>query len=153
MHEALSLTLDLSLPMCQPITLDILTQLLYVCDVSGPYGLIYCCIFIMAFFGMFCLCNLVPSTALSFAVQENLCSADVWEHPPGLVVMSRWSKTPQLHRQMHYARLPWLKNQPDLCPLQSHCQYRSIVPADGPTVPMFRTPDGRVVTQAMVRED
>ena len=106
----------------------------------------YCCIFIMAFFGMFGLSNLVPSTALSFAVQENLCSADVGEHPPGLVVMSQWSKTPQLRRQMHYAGLPWLKNQPDLCPLQSHCRYRSIVPADGPTVPMFRTPDGRVVT-------
>ena len=152
MQRALSLTLDRSLPMRQPITVEILTQLLQVCDASGPYGVIYRCIFTMAFFGMFRLSNLVPPTASSFTVRENLCSADVWEHPPGLIVMSRWSKTRQRRGQTHFVGLPRLKNQPDLCPVRSHCQYRAIVPAGGPTVPMFRTPNGRVVTQAMVRE-
>ena len=123
-----------------------------MCYASGPYGLIYRCIFTMAFFGMFRLSNLVPPTASSFTVRENLCSADVWEHPPGLIIMSRWSKTRQRCGQTHFVGLSRLKNQTDLCPVRSHWQYRAIVPAGRPTVPMFRTPDGRVVMQAMVRE-
>ena len=152
MQRALSLTLDRSLPMRQPIMVDILTQILQVCYATGPYGLIYRCIFTMAFFGMFRLSNLVPLSASSFTVRENLCSANVWEHPLGLIVMSRWSKTRQRRGQTHFVGLPRLKNEPDLCPVLSHCQYGAIVPAGGPMVPIFRTPDGRVVTQAMVRE-
>ena len=78
MQRAIALTLDRSLPQRQPITLDILYQLLNICDITEPHGAIYRCIFTMAFFVMLRLSNLVPSTSATFNVRENLCAADVW---------------------------------------------------------------------------
>ena len=152
MQRAIALTLDRSLPQRQPITLDILYQLLNICDITEPHGAIYRCIFTMAFFGMLRLSNLVPSTSATFNVRENLCAADVWEHPPGLVIMSRWSKTRQHRGQTHYIALPQLAHHPTLCPVRAYRLYLAQVPSSGARAPMFRTPDGRTVTQPMVRE-
>ena len=151
MLRAVSLTLDRTLPVRQPITLDVLVQLVAICDALPVYGPVYKCIFIIAFFGLLRLSNLVPDSAASFKVAENLCCADVWEQDPGLIVMMRWAKTQQKRSQPLLVALPCLSSRSNICPVAAFKAYRALVPYSAKN-PMFTFPDGRIVTKALVRK-
>ena len=150
MQRGIALTHDRELPLRRPITIDILGQLAALCDALHPIGVIYKCVFVLAFFGMLRISNLLPVSAGAFNIRENLCNADVWEHTPGLVIMLRWSKTRQTRRQPHLVGLPRLRNRPDICPVLAYRQYCKVAPLTA-RGPMFVLPNGTVVTQAMAR--
>jgi hypothetical protein len=39
--------------------------------------------------------NLAPKTAAAFDIRRNTCRGDVICHPPGLVILLKWTKTLQ----------------------------------------------------------
>lgn len=109
-----------------PITEPMLIELCSLCDSQGVLGLVLKCAILLAFFGFLRQSNLAPKSTRDFDPTRHTCRADVLEHPPGLVIIMKWSKTLQLRASKpHLIPIPSISGHP-LCPVRA---YRAMIAA------------------------
>lgn len=108
-----------------PMTREILTSLVSLCDHLHRTGLAIKVALLFGYFGFLRQSNLAPKTIASFDPSRHTCRGDVLFQPPGLVILLKWSKTIQRGEKVHLIPLPAIPGSP-LCP---HAAYVSMLRA------------------------
>jgi hypothetical protein len=122
-----------------PITESILSQLCSACDLLGPLGVVLKFAFLFGFFSFVRQSNMAPSSRAAFDARRHTCRGDVFVHPPGLVLLLKWSKTLQTHQKMPLIPLPAIPGHP-LCPVQAYHEMLDISPSQSPNDPLLQLP-------------
>lgn len=120
-----------------PITPDILYKICDICDQQGPIGLVLKTAFLISFFSFIRQSNLAPHSADKFDHTRHTARADVFRHPPGLVILLKWTKTMQ-SGQTSLIPIPAIKGHSH-CPLMSYKKMCRVVPAP-PDSPLLLLP-------------
>ena len=110
-----------------PITIDILQALCSKCDRIGGVGLVLKFAFLLGFFAFLRQSNLAPRSARSFDKRKHTCREDIIMHPPGLVLLLKWTKTRQHLDAQQMIPLPAIPGHP-LCPVRAFQNMISAVP-------------------------
>ena len=76
----------------------------------------------MAFYGLFRISNLAPTTSRAFDANRHLLRSDVKFAYPGVHVRVKWAKNIQAPEKQHWVRLPMVQNS-DMCPAQLFLRY------------------------------
>ena len=148
-----ALTMDRTLPMKAPVTLQMLYGMCRLCEGCGTNGVVFKCIFLFAWFGFLRISNVVPPSLSSFDASRHLTVEDVFPTELGLAITLKWSKTKQTRGRAQFVQLPRLSGH-SLCPVAAFDAVARMVPMR-PQAPLFRLPHGSkqvVVTQPMLRE-
>ncbi len=138
-----------------PISLQQLRKIVNKCKHLGRSGPVYKCAILFAFFGFLRQSNLAPTSTQTFNKIRNVCQGDVISHPPGLVVILRWTKTNQTGDTVSLIPLPNLGTS-SLCPVKAFHNIQHLVPASK-NKPLFllpprpRTKKPRVLTISKLR--
>ena len=93
MLKAVSHTIGDSSRVKAPVSLDMLLDICVQCDALGTLGAVCKCVFLFGFFRFLRVSNLLAAWGTTFSMRRMLCQGDVLVHPPGLVLLIRWSKT------------------------------------------------------------
>lgn len=122
-----------------PITEPILSQLCSACAYLGPLGVVLKFAFLFGFFSFVRQSNLAPISSASFDARRHTCRGDVFVHPPGLVVLLKWSKTLQTHQKMPLIPLPAIPGH-HLCPVRAYQDMLSVAPTRSSDDPLLMLP-------------
>ena len=123
-----------------PITVSMLRELCIACNTLGTLGSIIKCALLFGFYGFLRQSNLAPSTTASFDPRRNTCRGDVFEHPPGLVLLLKWTKTLQTGTSPQTLLLPAVPGD-ILCPLNAYKTMITAVPTPDNNAPLLIMPD------------
>ena len=138
-----------------PITESILSELWSACDYLGPTGIVLRFAFLFGFFSFVRQSNWAPTSASSFDPHRHTCRGDIFVHPPGLVVLLKWSKTLQTHEKMPMIPLPAIPGH-HLCPVQAYHDMLAVAPTASPNDPLLMLPTTngglRVMTTPQLRK-
>ncbi len=111
-----------------------LYDIIQMCDTLKD-NLLYKSLFLLPFFGFFCISNLVPRTSIAFDATRNLARGDVILAKPGLQVLLKWSKTLQTCNVFKTVPLGTIPNS-ILCPVSTISAYIQSYPVSS-NYPMF----------------
>ena len=136
-----------------PITKDILYELCSRCEQFGSTGLVIKCAFLFAFFGFLRCSNLVPNSARSFDKTRHLCRGDVFVHPPGLIIVLKWTKTKQEPGNIELLPISEIPGSP-LCPVAAFTAMCARHPArqNGPMF-IVRSKKAQITITARILRD
>lgn len=125
----------------QRIAIDIglLKDICMVCDSLGTIGAVCKVGFLFGYFGFLRQSNLAPRHAAAFNHKQHTCRGDVLFHPPGLVIIIKWTKTIQRGEQTPLVPLPLIPGSP-LCPVQAYKDMLALVPSISPNAPLLVIP-------------
>ena len=113
---------------------------------SLPHSLEFQAIYLLVFFGVFLISNLVPSCRTNFSHKQHLCRGDVI-YEPEFTIIYHQTKSLQNPHQGSYIIVPKITNSV-LCPVTA-LQAMSSALSLQQNNPLFSTISG-VVTQAQV---
>ena len=119
-----------------PVSINMLNQLCTLSTSLGPLGIVLKCAILLSFFGFLRQSNLAPASSSAFDPTRHTCRADVITHPPGLVIILKWTKTMQSSSRTHLVPIPAIPNHP-LCPVQAFRDMDTAIPASGPNSPLL----------------
>lgn len=123
-----------------PITVPMLRELCTASVTLGKLGRVIKCALLFGFFGFLRQSNLAPKSTAAFNPRYNTCRGDVFEHPQGLAVLVKWTKTLQAHDAPQMLLLPEVPED-ILCPLQAYRDMLEAVPTSHNNAPLFIMPD------------
>jgi len=128
-----------------PVTLNMLHDIVNLCDTMHVLGKVIKCAILFGFYGFLRQSNLTPASHTSFDPTRNTCRGDVIMHRPGLVLILKWSKTSQSSCKHALIPLPEVHRH-ELCPVAAFQTMVKATPAR-PNEPLFLIPrSGRYVT-------
>ena len=78
-----------------PISIELLRDIVYICKNLGTTGTMLKCAFIFLFMGFLRQSNVAPSHQEKFDINRHTARGDVLYHPPGLILILKWTKTIQ----------------------------------------------------------
>ena len=115
------------------------------CD-SLADPILYRAIFLTAFYGFFRMSNIAPHSASKFDPNYHFTRQDIIFGPPGVHMVTKWTKTLQHHRSHHTVQLPTIQNH-FLCPVKA---LRALLASRilPPSAPLFANsflPYGQVI--------
>jgi hypothetical protein len=90
-------------------------------------GITLKCAILFGFYAFLRQSNLAPKTAAAFDIRRNTCRGDVICHPPGLVILLKWTKTLQ-KGQRTLIPIPSIPGHP-LCPVQAFNAMQTAIAA------------------------
>ena len=122
-----------------PITSDILKDIVAAAPVLGSLAPAFKFAVIAAYYGFLRQSNLAPHSPNSFNPREHTCRGDVVLHPPGLVIILKWSKTMQRGESAHLVPLPQRPSHP-LCPLSAFHDMIQVAATLSPNHPLLQLP-------------
>ena len=137
--RALDITMNHTPNQRIPVDRHMLTEICEVCDILLDIGCVLKVAFLFGFFGFLRQSNLAPRSASSFEPRRHTCRGDVMMRPPGLVILLKWSKTPQRGEDSHLIPLPAISGSP-LCPYQAYKTMLSACPTSSPNDPLLGIP-------------
>lgn len=140
MLRAIKLTMLHTPRQRREISTDILTRLSKVCDKQGLMGANLKCAVLFAYFGFLRQSNLAPTSAAKFDPRRDTCRGDILTHPPGLIILLKWTKTNQEAAQPTLIPLPQIPAH-HLCPLTAYQQLLALCPTRTANQPLFTLPD------------
>ncbi len=111
-----------------PLTEKMLAQLCALCDSLDTFGITLKCAVPLSYFGFLRQSNLAPQTAKAFDPTRHTCRGDVITHPPGLVIVLKWTKTCQQASQHVRIPIPSIPGHP-LCPVAAYQRMVCAIPA------------------------
>ena len=123
-----------------PVTVQSLARICEACMSLGTLGTVVRCALLLGFFGMLRQSNLAPRSTSSFDPTRHTCRGDVLEHPPGLVVILKWSKVNQTRRKQQLVPIPALSPQHPLCPVAAYKAMLAVHPTTSPNDPLLLMP-------------
>ena len=134
------------------VTLQMLEQILQAC-LSFEMQFIYKPLYLLAFYSVLRLSNILPHSLHSFDPTRQLCRGDIIFSSEHAVVLIKWSKTRQDRSQVFSISIPVLGNSP-LCPVSALKTMIDLVPATC-NDPLFLVPTSRgnvPLTDSMARK-
>ena len=134
-----------------PFTVDNLISLVSLCDIMGELGLIMKVVILFGYFGMLRQSNLAPQSASQFDITRNTCRGDIISHPPGLVIIAKWSKTIQSFEQLPLIPIPAVPQSP-LDPVKAYQDMIKAMPSHSVNDPLLMKSSGKPVTLSVLRE-
>lgn len=130
-----------------PISESLLSKLCTLCDTLDSFGSTMKCAILLSYFGFLRQCNLAPKSARFFDPSRHTCRGDVIVHPPGLILVLKWSKTLQKSSQYVNIPIPGIPGHP-LCPVRAYQQMTRAVPASA-NHPLLLVSDAGGVTSPL----
>ena len=129
-----------------PINVTMLNNMVIACDSLNAIGKVLKCATLLGFYGFLRQSNLAPNSATTFDPTRHTCRGDVIIHPPGLVVILKWTKTSQTSCNHHLVPIPEIKGHA-LCPVNTYHDMVTTIPAS-PNQPLLLIPrpSGRLTT-------
>lgn len=118
MRRALSLTMYHITDQKAAITPGLLRELCHATDYMGPLGVLFKCLFTLAFFSFLRSSNLLSHSGKVFDRSRQLCRGDIIKQPGCLIVLIKWSKTKQVRDNVECIALTALPHC-DICPVQA----------------------------------
>ena len=105
----------------------------------GALGSVLKCAILFAYFGFLRQSNLAPPSAKLFDHTRHTCRSDILFHPPGIIIIMKWSKTLQSAASCHLVPIPGIPGH-TLCPVQAFQDMVAIIPSAGPNTPLLMLP-------------
>ena len=118
----------------QPLTLNMLKDICYLCDSIGNTGRVYKFAFLLSFYGVLRQSTLALKSQKDFDIKRHTCRGDVILHPPGLIVVLKWTKTQQTGAFNQAIPLPAIPKDP-LCPVAAFKAMLLVSPTISPNDP------------------
>lgn len=137
--RALDLTMQHTPKQRLPIDSGILSAICSACNSLGALGVVCKVAFLFGYFGFLRQSNLAPKRAAEFQPKRHTCRGDILLHPPGIVIILKWSKTIQRGQAVPLIPLPRIPGSP-LCPLQAYNDMLQLCPTVTPNTPLLQLP-------------
>lgn len=122
-----------------PIDSHTLKDICAACDSIGALGAVCKVAFLFGYFGFLRQSNIAPKNAAVFNCKQHTCRGDVLFHPPGLVIIVKWTKTIQRGERTPLIPLPAIPGSP-LCPVQAYKDMLTLAPTMSPNAPLLQLP-------------
>ena len=122
-----------------PIDTQTLKDICSICDSLGGIGTVCKVGFLFGYFGFLRQSNLAPKRATEFDPKRHTCRGDILFHPPGLVILIKWTKTIQRGQCTPLIPLPVIKGNP-LCPYRAYKDMLAISPTVTANSPLLQLP-------------
>lgn len=135
MKRALSHTMFHVTDQKAAITPVMLQQLCDLTSHLGPSGLMFKCLFTLAFFSFLRCSNLVPRSGHSFDYSRHLCRGDILVQPDCLIIIIKWSKTKQTRDSIQYIAVSALPGC-NVCPVSAFKKFQGQFPTSN-NLPLF----------------
>lgn len=140
MLRAMDITLDHIPNQRLPVTAVMLKDICQICESMGQLGRVIKFAILLGFYGMLRQSNLAPPTPGSFDPSRHTCRGDVFLHPPGLVILIKWSKCKQRRDAQHMVPIAQMPGHM-LCPKQAYLDMLQAAPNRDPNSPLLQIPD------------
>ena len=127
----------------QPLSIDMLSELVQVVEHCGIYGLVFKVAVLFAFYGFLRQSNLAPKSPSNFDPSRHTCRQDIFVAKPGLVVLLKWSKTAQSAQTHELIPLPAIPGS-HLCPVTAYEKMVQQIPTQYPNQPLLVLPQDPV---------
>ena len=114
-QKALALHKPFKVTLKKIVDVHTLNLIIQACDTTYM-GQVYKAFYLVAFFSLLRISNLVPHSIKSFSPLQQLAQGDIIFAPPVLHMLIKWSKTLQNRNQIKIIKLPSLGSNP-LCQL------------------------------------
>lgn len=131
----------------EALTPEILQQVVGCLDLKNVSDIVYCCLFLFAFFLLARKSNLVPSSKKDILQKRFLLRKNVEDHGSFLVVNMKWTKTIQKGERVLQIPLTQAKDS-HLCPVRIFRKMCKLIPANS-DAPLFLLPNNKVITYSM----
>ena len=131
----------------EALTPEILQQVVGCLDLKNVSDIVYCCLFLFAFFLLARKSNLVPSSKKDILQKRFLLRKNVEDHGSFLVVNMKWTKTIQKGERVLQIPLTQAKDS-HLCPVRIFRKMCKLIPAYN-DAPLFLLPNNKVITYSM----
>ena len=110
-----------------------------VCKQLGRIGTVVKFAILLGFYGMLRQSNLAPPNPKTFDPHRHTCRGDVFLHPPGLVILIKWSKCNQRRESQQVIPIAQMPGHP-LCPKQAYIDMLADTPNQDPNSPLLQIP-------------
>ena len=134
-----------------PFTVDNLLSLVSLCQFMGELGVIMKVVILFGYYGMLRQSNLAPQSRNQFDISRHTCRGDVIFHPPGLVLIAKWTKTNQSFEQLPLIPLPKVPNSP-LDPVEAYEDMLRAFPTRSVNDPLLMKSTGKPYTCTQLRD-